>query len=279
MENTWLSSQIGYSVDFTASTAQSGNISVTDDIEFASNILKNVDRGFTTLEQDYNCGTPTYPLCTNQGQVKRIWVHNNLILLSTNLDTTPGQHQWINIDGGDKSAFLGTTVGLTDFIFQHNTVLMIDGSVLRDFAFNLQGGGICNPPVSTTHNIWMLDNVIARQPIGTCGWRGTTGLGYYMGDPSPLAPRYLGNVMFVPSGDRVATWPVHNYATMVPVTYVNPGGANYQLLTPYWTDTSDGRLSGIDWATLQAAIGSSNSVVPHGSIEVWGSSSVSGPHP
>src|ERR1019366_2138091 len=176
MENTWLSSQIGYSVDFTASTAQSGNISVTDDIEFASNILKNVDRGFTTLEQDYNCGTPTYPLCTNQGQVKRSWVHNNLILLSANLDTTPGQHPWLQVDGGDKSAFLGTTVGLTDFIFQHNTVLMIDGSVLRDFAFNLQGGGICNPPVSTTHNIWMLDNVIARQPIGTCGWRGTTGL-------------------------------------------------------------------------------------------------------
>jgi hypothetical protein len=254
MENTWLSSQIGYSVDFTASTAQSGNISVTDDIEFASNIRKNVDRGFTTLEQDYNCGTPTYPLCTNQGQVKRIWVHNNLILLSTNLDTTPGQHQWINIDGGDKSAFLGTTVGLTDFIFQHNTVLMIDGSVLRDFAFNLQGGGICNPPVSTTHNIWMLDNVIARQPIGTYGWRGTTGLGYYMGDPSPLAPRYLGNVMFVPSGDSVYTWPAHNDATAVPLTYVDPGNGDYQLLTPDWTDTTDGKISGIDWSELQSAM-------------------------
>jgi hypothetical protein len=100
-----------------------------------------------------------------------------------------------------------------------------------------------------------------------------------MSDPSPLAPRYLGNVMFAPIGDRVATWPLHNYATMVPGTYVNPGNANYQLLTPYWTDTSDGRLSGIDWATLQAAIGGSISVVLHGSIGVLGSSSVPGPHP
>src|ERR1022692_3607759 len=125
MENTWLSSQIGYSVDFTASTAQSGNISVTDDIEFASNILKNVDRGITTLEQDYNCGSPTYPLCTNQGEVKRVWVHNNLILLSSNLDLGYGKHAWLAVDGGAHTATLGPTAGLTDFIFQHNTAMMI----------------------------------------------------------------------------------------------------------------------------------------------------------
>jgi len=157
--------------------------------------------------------------------------------------------------------------------------VMIDGSQMWNYVFTLSGEGGCSPTVSPTHNVWILDNVIARQPTGDCGKQGTTGLGYYMGDPSPLAPRFLGNVMFVPSGDRVATWPLHNYATMVPVTYVNPGNGNYQLLTPYWADTSDGRLSGIDWATLQAAIGSSNSVVLHGSMGVRSSSSVSGPHP
>jgi hypothetical protein len=76
----------------------------------------------------------------------------------------------------------------------------------------------------------------------------------YMGNPSPLARRYLGNVMFVPSGNRVASWPAHNDATTVPFTYVDPGNGDYQLLTPDWTDTSDGKISGIDWSELQQAM-------------------------
>ena len=272
LENTWVSSQIGFSLLFTIRTSQSGNIAVVDDIEVASNILKHVENGINTLEQDYGC-TWT-PGCTNLGESKRIWVHNNLILLNANLDAP--HHQWLQVNGG---SYTYGTAGLIDYVFQHNTAVMIDGSQMWNYVFTLSGEGGCSPTVSPTHNVWILDNVIARQPTGDCGKQGTTGLGYYMGDPSPLAPRFLGNVMFVPSGDRVATWPLHNYATMVPVTYVNPGNGNYQLLTPYWADTSDGRLSGIDWATLQAAIGSSNSVVLHGSMGVRSSSSVSGPHP
>ena len=248
MENTWLSSQIGYSVDFTASTAQSGNISVTDDIEFASNILKNVDRGFTTLEQDYNCGTPTYPLCTNKGESKRVWVHNNLILLSANRDT-PVQHTWLQVDGG---AVPYSTVGLIDYVFQHNTALMIDGSEMWNYVFALAGKGSCTPTTSPTHNIWMLDNVIARQPSGTCGWQGTTGLGYYMGYPSPLAPRYLGNVMFVPSGDSVHLFPPKN-SLQTKIAYADPAAANYQLVSPNWTQTSDKLPAGVDMTALDAA--------------------------
>jgi hypothetical protein len=273
-ENTWQSAQVGYSVLFTIRTSQSGNIAVVDDIEVASNILKNVDRGFNTLEQDDGCGPPSYPNCTNPGESKRVWVHNNLILLSNNPDVGIAKHNWVAINGGSA-----TRNGLIDYVFQHNTALMIDGSQMWNYVFGLNQTGCPDIPGSPTpHNVWILDNVIARQPSGDCGYQGTTGLGYYMGNPSPLAPRYLGNVMFVPSGDRVATWPLHNYATMVPVTYVNPSSANYQLLTPYWTDTSDGRLSGINWAALQAAIGSSISVVMHGPIGVLGSS-VPGPHP
>jgi hypothetical protein len=131
---------------------------------------------------------------------------------------------------------------------------MIDGSEMWNYVFTLSGQGGCSPTVSPTHNVWILDNVIARQPIGDCGYTGTTGMGIYMGDPSPLAPRYLGNVMFVPIGDQVATWPVHNDATTVPFTYVDPGNGDYQLLTPDWTDTSDGKISGIDWDELQQAM-------------------------
>jgi hypothetical protein len=246
-ENTWVSGQVGYSLLFTIRTSQSGNIAVVDDIEVASNILNNVDRGFNTLEQDDDCGAAYgYPNCTNPGESKRIWVHNNLVLLSANKDST--QHNWLRVDGGNSR-----DIGLTDYVFQHNTALMIDGSEIWNYVFSLNGSG-CTPTGSPSHNIWVLDNAIARQPTGDCLYQGTTGLGYYMSDPSPLVPRYLGNVMFVPSGDRVASWPAHNDATTVPFTYVDPGNGDYQLLTPDWTDTTDGKISGIDWSELQQAM-------------------------
>jgi hypothetical protein len=269
LENAWYA-QPGqfHQLLFTMRTSQSGNIAVVDDIEVASNILLHGDRGINTLEQDNDCGAAYgYPLCTNPGESKRVWVHNNLILLNPNPDTAV--HTWVQISGGTT-----TLNGMIDYVFQHNTAMMIDGSEMGNYIFTA-------PTCTYTHtsNVWLLDNVIARQPSGDCALQGLTGLNLYIPNPSPVATRYLGNVMFVPIGDRVATWPLHNYATMVPVTYVNPGNANYQLLTPYWTDTSDGRLSGIDWATLQAAIGGPISVVLHGSIGVLGSSSVPGPHP
>jgi hypothetical protein len=58
--------------------------------------------------------------------------------------------------------------------------------------------------------------------------------------------------MFVPGGDSVQTWPgTSNDATTTPFTYVDPGIGNYQLLIPNWTDTTDGKISGIDWDELQ----------------------------
>lgn len=76
-----------------------------------------------------------------------------------------------------------------------------------------------------------------------------------MGDPTSMTPRYFGNVMFVPSGDSVKTWPgTSNDATTAPFTYVDPGHGNYQLLTPDWLTTTDGNVSGIDWNTVQQAM-------------------------
>jgi hypothetical protein len=42
---------------------------------------------------------------------------------------------------------------------------------------------------------------------------------------------------------------------MVPFTYVSPQNVDYQLLSPGWTDTSDGKLAGINWTALQTATG------------------------
>ena len=262
IENNWVSAQTGSSVLFTVRTNGDGPLAVVDDILFQSNIVTNVDSGINTLEEDDLCGPPN---CTNPGETKRIWVDNNLFLISPSLDTY--QHAGLRVSGGcnpwSGGCQLGSEPGMTDFVFQHNTVLMSDNSTLwSSIFFSLPNNDTCTPISSPTHNVWILDNAMTRQPSGDCGYQGTAALNYYMGDPSPVAPRFLGNVMFVPSNQQLATWPLHNYATTIAFTYVAPGMEDYQLLTPYWTDTSDGHLSGIDWSALQAATGYANSGGP-----------------
>jgi hypothetical protein len=102
--------------------------------------------------------------------------------------------------------------------------------------------------------VWILDNALCGQTTGDWGGKGTTGLNSYMSDPGPLAPRYLGNVMYVPSGDGVQTWPAEKLATTTPFTFVSPGNGDYQLLNPDWTETTDGQVSGINYNTLQQAM-------------------------
>ncbi len=248
IENSWVAGQTGSSVLFTVRTSGSGNGAVVDDILFQSNILANVDAGISTLEEDDNCLKT--PGCVNLGETKRIWVDNNLFLVSPNLDTY--EHTALWLDGGDSTLGL---IGLTDFVFQHNTVLMSDLSTIFSSLYFEGSNSGCPPPSSTTHNVWILDNALSRQPRGDCGYTGTVGLGYYMSDPAPLAPRFYGNVMFVPSGDGVQQWPgTSNDATTTPFTYADPGNGDYQLLIPDWLTTTDGNVSGIDWSALQQAM-------------------------
>jgi hypothetical protein len=256
MENTWVSGQSGYSVLFTVRTNQSGNIAVVDDITFSNNVLKNVTMGFDTLAWDDVCATT--PGCTNAGETRRIKIYNNLILFRD--PTAPGASPtyWDVLLMHD----------LTDFVVQHNTFVLPPGTNkgYQSVYFN---GTSYPPPQSITHNVWILDNVLCRQPTGNGGGQGTVGLTNYMGDPAPLAPRFFGNVMYVPTGDKVQQFPVANYATTVPFTYVNAGSGDYRLLTPYWTDTSDGKIAGIDVNPLNAIMAREHlqSMVP-GTIEV-----------
>ncbi len=248
LQNSWVSGQTGFSLLFTVREGGTGNQCVVNDILFQNNILTNVDAGINTLETDDLC-----PGCSYLGEARRIWVDNNLLLLRPSLDTY--QHDAITFDAG----LVGPPYhpGATDFIFQHNTVLMGDYSNLWNSAyFELPSdGGGCVPKVSPTHNVWILDNAMTRQPSGDCGYQGIDGLNVYMKDPQPVSPRFYGNVMFVPSGDRLQSFPVHNYSTMVPFTYVDPLQGDYQLATPAWTDTTDGKVAGIDWAMLRTAMG------------------------
>ncbi len=241
LENVWASAgQNGSSVLFTVRTSQSGNIAVVDDITFTNNILKNVGAGFATLTFDYNCGTAQYPLCTNPGESKRIELSNNLILFRDP-----------NSPGGIHNIGIQISAGLSDYALLHNTFVPAAGTdCWNSVYFSVAQGTKWPPAQSITHNIWLLDNAFCRQPTGDFGGQGTTGVTYYMGDPAPVDPRYLGNVMYVPSNNKVQTWPLHNYATTVPFVYVSPSTGDYQLATPDWTDTSDGTEAGVDNSQL-----------------------------
>jgi hypothetical protein len=56
--------------------------------------------------------------------------------------------------------------------------------------------------------------------------------------------------MWVQPGDRAQTFPSGNLAQTPSFTYQNPGAMNYQLLTPYWTTTSDGQEAGVNYYKL-----------------------------
>jgi len=75
-----------------------------------------------------------------------------------------------------------------------------------------------------------------------------------MGDPTTppydITQRFRGNVMYAPPGDKIQTYPAHNYATTVPFTYVDPATGNFQLLSPNWTDTTDGNIAGVQYNSL-----------------------------
>jgi hypothetical protein len=141
-------------------------------------------------------------------------------------------------------------------VFQHNTGVAPAG---QQCWASVYFSGLPGPPPwgVLTNNIWLLDNDMCQQPTGDWGQPGLAGLNIYMGDPSAppndLTKRFYGNVMYVPPGSKVATWQPHNYATTVPFTYVSAKSGNYQLATPYWTDTSDGKLAGYSSSTARVA--------------------------
>jgi hypothetical protein len=122
-------------------------------------------------------------------------------------------------------------------------------------SFYFSSGQEPYPPKShVTDNLWILDNELCSQPNGDYGLKGTSGLNLYMAypntSPNDVTQRYFGNVMYSPT--TVYSWPMHNYATTLPIAYVNPASWNYQLLSPYWTDTSDGSIAGVNETKLPA---------------------------
>ena len=191
MENDWQSAQTGTSVLLTPRVGQDqgGPVTVVDDINIENNVIKNVNSGFAVTEFDENVKDGTW-----HGETKRIRIANNLVLLRD--ESEPAGYR-------PTGFALGPT--LQDVVFQHNTVQMTRKSACWvSFWFNTDQAWKWPPPRSYTENVWILDNVLCRQPSGDWGGQGTDGLTNYMGSPRPLAPRFSGNVMLLGSRRRPA---------------------------------------------------------------------------
>jgi hypothetical protein len=237
MENTWVSGgQQGFSIVLTVRSGQSGDTAVVDDVTIQNNILKNVGAGFTTLASDNSCGNG-YPNCKNPGESKRVAIRNNAIIFRDPAEP-----------GGGRNIGAQFAYKLSDYEFSHNSLVQAKDATGKEVRcwnaiyFNVAGGNPWPPPegTSTTTNIWVMDNALCKQPSGDNGQQGLVALERYMGQPSPVASRYTGNVMYVESPEKGQQWPQDNVTTTSPMTFT-PG---YVMTAPVWTQTTDQKQAG-----------------------------------
>jgi hypothetical protein len=244
IENVWAAGQMGFAIVLTVRSSQSGDFAVVNDITITNNVLKNVVSGVNTLANDDQCGVASYTACKNAGSQDRWYIANNLMLFFD--PTQPGGARNVMMAVNPGLDRINNKLGmLRDVVFQHNTAIPSASGVCWGSIY-FSTGSLKPPMTNLTYNIWILDNNECKQPTGDWGLQGTNGLTQYMGSPAPVDARYKGNVMYVPVGDKTQTFPVHNYASSVPFSYVSPKSGDYHLASPYWTDTTDGKLAGIN---------------------------------
>lgn len=251
IENVWAAGQIGYAIVLTVRASQSGDFTVISDITITNNILKNVVSGFNTLAKDDVCGKPPYDKCQNAGSQTRWNIANNLILFYDPKQPGGNRNLGLALNGG-SDRINGAPGVLRDMVFQHNTMVASASTPCWNALYFSAGGQ--KPPISNlTNNIWILDNVLCRQPTGDWGQQGVNGLTQYMGasDTSQgLDKRFYGNVMLVSGDDKTQSFPPHNLATSKAFRWTDTSTGNYELAQPKWTETSDGKPPGIDYSAL-----------------------------
>ncbi len=243
-ENNWVGAQWGFAIVLTVRTSDSGNFAVVDDITIENNLLKNVTSGFSSLEHDDNCTLLKAPFCNNSGEAKRWKIANNLILLRN-----------AGAPGGQRPLAFGILPELTDVVIQHNTVVAGAGTECwASVYFSVEGASKLPLARSSTHNLWITDNVLCRPPTGDWGGQGTSGLMSYMGDPPPLEKRFTGNLIYAPGNSVPPSFPSGNLITPLPLRFADPKTGDYQLRSPEWTRTTDGKPAGVDVRVLNTAI-------------------------
>ena len=251
IENVWAAGQIGFAIVLTVRSGQSGDFTVINDITITNNVLKNVVSGFNTLAKDDRCGPVGHPQCKNAGSQDRWNISNNLILFYD--PTQPGgkRNVGLAVNGGNDQ-INGVRGALRGVVFQHNTMVAAAGSPCWNSVYFSASGQ--KPPFSKlTNDIWILDNVLCKQPTGDGGQRGVNGLTQYMGaseNSVGLDNRFYGNVMFLNDGDRPDKFPPHNLVSSKQPRWIDAGKGDYGLAEPKWTETTDGKPAGVDSSML-----------------------------
>jgi hypothetical protein len=258
IQNVWAAGQNGFAIVLTVRTTQSGDNAVVNDITITNNILNNVAAGVNALAEDDLCGASGgYPNCHNPGSQDRWNISNNLILFYDPKLPGGGRNVALAMSGGINRLNNNTPGTIRDIVFQHNTSVSASSTPCWESIYFSSNGQSQPFAVPISDNLWFLDNALCRQPTGDWGYQGMTALTKYMGNPttSPndITQRFYGNVMWVPPGDGVQTFPAGNLSQKAAFTYINPSAMDYQLLTPVWTNTSDGQQSGINNNNLPAS--------------------------
>ena len=252
IENNWAAGQNGQAINLTIRTSGGGgDNAVVNDITVTNNVLKNVVAGINTLAADYYCGKAPYTACGNAGSQNRWNISNNLITFYDPTLPGGGKSFMMQVNGGYSNSGGHVYVPLRNVVFQHNTGVAAPGQQCWASVYFSVANGQAHPPYSgISSNIWILDNVLCRQPTGDYQQQGISGLMQYMGSPAPLNARFMGNVMYVPPDNKVQAFPPHNMSTTKPFKFADPAKGNYELLQPKWTETSDGQLAGVNAAAL-----------------------------
>jgi hypothetical protein len=236
LENAWYGSdQVGSNILLTPRTNQSGYTAVVDDITIEHNTLKNANNGFSIAGYDTNCRPPA---CEVVGETKRVVIRNNLILLRDPTDV--GSYHALGFSMGHR---------MDGMLIQHNTVVGMNGSQpWASFYFN--------NAVAPDHptDVWILDNVLSRQPTGDGGRQGQNALDTYIPLPGPNGERFKGNVMFVPAGDQAQSFPKSNVSTTAAFNYQDGAKSHAELLPGKQLRTSDSSPAGADISKIEAAM-------------------------
>ncbi len=161
MENSWVSGQNGYAIVLTPRTHQSGLTAVVDDITISNNILKNMVSGFDTIAWDDAC-LPSGG-CTNVGEAKRIGVYNNLLLLRDP-----------KLPGGANNFGIIVMFDLTDFVFQHNTIIPPRGRAIATSRFSSTVGAIrAHTPAPIMSGFWIISFAASQPAMAAVRHRGS----------------------------------------------------------------------------------------------------------
>jgi len=251
IQNVWVSGQEGYSIQLTPRPIAGGSLAVVDDVTISNNFFENVSSGFDILATDDNCTGS----CTTPGEAKRVVFYNNVFQLG---DTTQSGYTTGNAWG---SIFLQGTTGITDFVLQHNTIVPPPNLGYCNASWYIDLKTPFTPPVSQTHNVWIVDNVMCRQVVGPAGYMGQ--FSYVIpddiGDPSPISPRYVGNLQLQAAGDTnyqsaLATGVGNssNIVTNAAFSYTSAPN-NYLITSPNGLTSCSGGVctdDGLQWGVL-----------------------------